>query len=401
MWFYEDWKDDLNPLLSMHDLFVTDKGIFEELQQGFPAHLRTFMKRALAHVRRACAKPGGEAYQWYWDHYLRHLDPDHLDPFQGILLLDSGGFVLGNPKSWPRMKSVRNGRGAEIADLMAQLKAMEANRDSSRTEYLRVGQEAQRIVLETGLAVRPDILVTLDRVIHYESPADLKDLYVQYNIANAHAALRMKSEASGKPFPMLWPVLHPWGPSLSEIKAGHLTPVQATEAYYRGYSQQLTALLGEERILGVQYDGFGLGSLVPISDSNLLGIIGKAVSRALMEHGVAERPLHAFGSTEPKALKLHEYGISSFDSTHHTVRARTRQALYPIGEGQYQRVGADLVCPCQVCRKHRTNGLDEYLENRKGVKEVATVLLALHNYHASERAYLEPMRRLEETRFPV
>lgn len=400
MWFYEDWKDTMNPLLSMHDLFVTDKGIFEELQQGFQEHLRLFMKRSLDHVKRLYDGPAGEPYRWYWDRYLAYLDPEQASQFTGVLLLDSGGFVLGNPRSWVRMKAVRNGRGSEVADLMSKLSELEHSR-GSHAQLLELGQEAQRIVLETGWAVKPDIIVTLDRVIHFEAPQEQKELYIQYNVSNAIAALRLKTElakqAGGK-VPMLWPVLHPWGPSLSDIKSGRITSQQAIEQYYRGYAQQLDALLAEEIRLGARFDGFGLGSLVPIADAQFLDIVGSAAQRALRERNLHTRPLHAFGSTEPKARKLHEYGISSFDSTHHTVRARNRQALYP-DEGYYHRVSKQLVCSCRVCAKHRTAELDELLEDRKGVKEVATVLLALHNLEVSRSIHLEPMVEFEQAHY--
>jgi len=400
MWFFDDWKDGLNPLLSMHDLFVTDKGIFEELQQGFLEHLRLFMRRTITHVERLYDQQSGAPYRWYWDKYLSHLDPDNVTQFNGILLLDSGGFVLGNPKSWPKMKSARNGRGAELAGLMAEMLALE-DKGVPLDRYLELGREAQRIVFETGWAVKPDILITLDRVVHYEAPPHSKELYVQYNISNACFALKLKAEANGVS-PMLWAVLHPWGPSLSELKSGAIPVEQAVELYRRGYAQQLDALLAEERRLGTQFDGFGLGSLVPISDPLLLDVIGKAVNLSLSERGLTDRPLHAFGSSERKARKLQQYGISSFDSTHHTLRARHRQVLHLDGteDGQYRHISEGLTCNCKICSKHRSPHFDEFLEDAKGVKEVATVLIALHNLEMSKVIYVRPMAEVEDKLFP-
>jgi hypothetical protein len=386
MYFYHDWYKQLNLLVSIYDVYRAAECIRGPMMRdGFRQYVEDYVRHVRGYVREQARRIDSP----YTDYASFPRGP--IPAFRGAMMIDSGGFSFGDRKKLARLLEIyrdilrRNHEdvfAASVVDfaetMLKVADAEEGHGDEQTVAFL--ADHAQKINLSHQLAIRGDFVVTLDRVIDdYGYPIERKRRRAFFSMQCAKAALAEKARL-GENFPAaLLAVIHPIGPGPEEHKTLGYTQT------YRIYRRELDYYVGElaaaERRLKVQFDGFGIGSLVPLQDYNLIRLIVTAIKYTLRAHGMEGRFLHAFGATNRKAEYLFEFGFDSFDTTYHMVRAKNRY-LYDRERNTYvsSRELRSWNCDCPICSSH---SLNELRENRRGVKEVATVLHGLHNLYTN------------------
>ena len=119
------------------------------------------------------------------------------------------------------------------------------------------------------------------------------------------------------------------------------------------------------------FDGYAIGSLVPMKDNykRLIDIV-LAVRKGIPK----EKPLHAFGITGSMMPVLSFLGVDTFDSATYVHAGRFRKYLLkdmrqvPVSEISH------LDCECKICKNYGFEDLKQ-----KGSKSAA--LIAMHNYY--------------------
>lgn len=383
MYFPDDWHS-LNLLISTFDVYCADPAILREMcQLGLRGHMASLFR----HVGKKVLQTNLPQYKTYH----AYINLDRAFPYRGLLMLDSGGFSFGHPDKLARLlrspfPAIR--RFARLMLAVAHQESQESKWDRAR--FVRLARLAQRLHLRTQFQLQPDIIVTLDRVMHFDLPYRVKSRRVLFNLTCARTALELYACTPG-PKPLLFAVIHPLGPPPGSI--GKTVSEERAAAFYaRTFALQIKYLLRAEAETGLRFGGFAVGSLVPVTNYAFLGLLAGSLAKALATLGVEGRPLHAFGAADRKAVFLYRYGFTSFDSNLHVVKARNRQ-IYDPATGTYKKMQPPSSCTCPVCRRHAP---EEFLENRQGVKEVATVLQSLHNFYTNHMAHLETMRRLHK-----
>jgi queuine/archaeosine tRNA-ribosyltransferase len=344
------------------------------------------MANLLRRVGEKLRKTNLPQYQAYRD----YVNPDRPFCYRGLIMLDSGGFSFGHAEKLTPLVRSPLPAVRRFARLMLAVAALENQDKWDRDRFRRLARLAQRLHLRNQLCLKPDIIVTLDRVIHFDLPYEIKRRRVLFNLICARTALAAYAPRP-HPKPLLFAVIHPLGPPPRAV--GKTTSEERARAFYtRTFTLQLKYLLHAETETGQQFGGFAVGSLVPVNNYAFLELLAGSLAAALQALGVGGRPLHAFGAADHKAVFLHRYGFTSFDSNLHMVKARNRQ-MYDPSSGSYKKMQPPTSCTCPICRRHPA---EELVENRPGVKEVATVLQSLHNFYANHLAHLKTMRRLNE-----
>jgi hypothetical protein len=398
MYFYSDWHDSLNLLISIYDIYRSSRCIGQKLlDEGFSEYSRGYVRRVREYVRQQSDKgtPYGD--------YANFFPTGDVPPFGKLLMLDSGGFSFGTRTKLNALsKSCRKSASHKVTDLdkdvkdfaetMLEVDDLEGKSSWTEARIQTLAQKAQRINLKHQLAAKGDFVVTLDRVIDdYEYSLEKKKRRAYFNLECAKGALEYKAKEKGNFGSLLLAVLHPVGPSLAEIGNNF---EEAREEYYDNICSYLDELVKKEEKLGAEFDGFGIGSLVPIKNYDLLRIIVEAIQAALREHGKENKLLHAFGATNNKARFLFQYGFDTFDTSYHVVRARNRFVYDKSISDYVSTLKLDSFdCSCRVCSKY---SFDKLTENRKGVKEVATVLQSLHNLYTNHLECIENLGKKHE-----
>jgi hypothetical protein len=398
MYFYRDWYDSLNLLISIYDIYRSSRCIGQKLlDTGFSKYSRGYVRQVREYVRRQSDK--GTPYS----DYANLFPAGGIPPFGKLLMLDSGGFSFGTRTKLNALsKSCRKSTSQKVTDLdkdvrefaetMLEVNDMEGKSRWTEARIQALAQKAQGINLKHQLAARGDFVVTLDRVIDdYEYSLERKKRRAYFNLECAKSALEYKARQKNDFDSLLLAVLHPVGPALTEIGNNFKG---ARKEYYDNIYSYLDELVKKEKELGVEFDGFAVGSLVPISNYDLLRIIVEGVQVALKEHGKENKLLHAFGATNNKAEFLFQYGFDSFDTSYHVVRARNRFVYDKSISDYVSTLKLDSFdCSCRVCSKY---SFEKLTENRKGVKEVATVLQSLHNLYTNHLECIESLGRENE-----
>lgn len=386
MYFYHEWYKQLNLLLSVYDVYRASESLRRPMMRdGFHQYIDNYIRRVRRYVRRQ-ARRIGSPYSDY-----AKFPPGPIPAFRGAVMIDSGGFSFGDRIKLARLLEIyrdilrRNPEDAfaasvlDFAETMLKVADAEEGRWNEQT-VTSLAERAQKINLSHQLAIQGDFVVTLDRVIDdYDYPLERKRRRAFFSLQCAKAALAEKARL-GEHFPAaLLAVIHPIGPGPEELKT--LGYAQGYRVYRRELDCYISELAAAEEKLKVQFDGFGIGSLVPLQDYDLIRLVVTAIKYTLRAHRMEDRFLHAFGATDRKASYLFEFGFDSFDTTYHIVRAKNRY-LYDRERGTYvsSRDLKSWNCGCPICSRH---SLDELRENRHGVKEVATVLHGLHNLYTN------------------
>lgn len=382
MYFPEDWQD-LNILVSTYDVYCADSSIIREMYRlGLRGHMESLSRRM--------GKKLWQSELPQYAYYRRYIDLDKPFPYRGLLMLDSGGFSLGQPGNLLRLLGSPVPVVRRFARLMLAVDGLEKQeRGWKRATYVRLARLAQRAHLHVQLRLQPDIIITLDRIVHFDLPYKIKARRVLFNLTCARTALEFYARTPG-PKPLLFAVIHPLGPLPSYDDKAAMS--EAATFYTHTFALQIAYLRRAELELGLRFGGFAVGSLVPVANYKFLALLASSFVKALESCGAGGRPLHAFGAAGRKAVFLRKYGFTSFDSNLHVVKARNRQ-LYDPAVGSYKKGQLPSSCRCPVCRRHQP---EEFFESREGVREVATVLQSLHNFYANHLSHLEAMRILDE-----
>ncbi len=377
MYFPDDWCD-LNLLISTYDVYCADTAIIREMcRLGLRGHMDSLFR----HVGRKVLQSNLPQYKCYHPYIIL----DRTFPHRGLLMLDSGGFSFGQSEKLVRLLKSPFPAIRRFARLMLAVVRLESQEDEwDKVSFVRLARLAQRLHLRTQLQLKPDIVVTLDRVMHFDLPYWVKSRRVLFNLTCARTALEFYARTP-EPKPLLFAVIHPLGPPPGLIGKTIISRDMVAAFYTRTFALQIKYLLRAELETGLRFGGFAVGSLVPVTNYEFLDLLASSFARALAALGVKERPLHAFGAADKKAVFLYRYGFTSFDSNLHMVKARNRQ-IYDPATGIYKKMQLPPACGCPVCRRHAP---EEFLENRQGVKEVATVLQSLHNFYTNHLSHLE------------
>lgn len=380
MYFPDDWQN-LNLLLSIYDIYCSDKGLVEEmLALGLRAHMAELHRRMGRKLARTSTGP-------YRDYRHYFSENDLLYNYKGLIMLDSGGFSFGQTSKVCRLLKSPFAFIRRFGKIMLAVADLEQKREEwNITRYTRLARIAQRLNLSAQLRLKPDIIITLDRIMDFELPLWLKTRRILFNLTCACTALEVYARQPGLK-PLLFPVIHPLGPPLSTIGRS-ISQEEALRFYSATFAAQLRRLRRAEVSIGLEFDGLAVGSLVPVRNYKHLSLLAEAVQRAITQTGFSGRPLHAFGAADKKAVFLARYGFTSFDSNLHVVKARNRYIYDPL-TSSYQKMILPPDCQCPVCRHHSPQ---ELLENRPGVKEVATVLQSLHNFYTNHLSHLEQIK---------
>ena len=131
-----------------------------------------------------------------------------------------------------------------------------------------------------------------------------------------------------------------------------------------------------EKLLGLPFDGFALGGMVPrIKTPKIIFELVKAYREL-----ESIRPLHLFGIGSPRLVKsLFEYGVSSVDSSNYVRNAASKRYLLPE-KGEYVNIDGTLdlakMCQCRICQEFS----GDYLSMEGELNNMA---LSLHNLSAT------------------
>ncbi len=374
LYFYDEWRGWLNLLVSQADMYRCRPGFRNELaKHGIRAYLPWKAERV---GRSLASQSKPQAY-----HRYARSRPNGFGPYKGLVMLDSGGFTFGNLK---KLKLLRSRTSAaclsETANALEREKKLELSRSWTTDKAHNVAREAQVAHLRFGVTLRPDFLVALDRIIESPSmPVHVKRRRAFFGISCATEGLKFLSKLR-RCNSVFLPVVHPYGP-YGAVFNGQVARNRAVNFYEGSVREQIERLEDAESETGVMYGGLAIGSLVPFENATMVPIVGEALARAIRSSTFANRFVHCFGANNDKLELLLKYGVHSFDTNHHVKLARARRMYDPSNEAYALVRGRRLPrCDCAVCRVH---GPSEFRETHKGLKEVPTVLMALHNFETN------------------
>jgi tRNA-guanine family transglycosylase len=349
--FAEEWRKEIDVLISAFDLLNSDASRFDLLT-------RYGVQRGINETRRYYAR----YLRSQFDH--RKYYRDYYDFCKGDLqirnrfLIDSGGFGFTYASE---NRSELSPRLRPFMDL-----------------YESNPKKAQQRVLETQLALHPFGIITLDKVIHPMDNLSVKCQKTEFSLACAKEALALRSTGRLQKV-KLFAAVHGYGLKPN----GQITP-RDLRVYYRSTCEYMRKLLDIEDTEGETFDVFSVGSLVPITSEKIVETIASAVSDTLKENG-RTNPIHGLGaSTRTKIESLTRHGFTIFDTNLHVKKARYRQ-IYDPSKGAYVSVseidGRKWNCKCGTCSRHSWQMMNE---SRRGMKEVSTVLVSLHNFFTDQ-----------------
>lgn len=222
--------------------------------------------------------------------------------FNKPLFLDSGGFQLLNNKEF----------------------------DLDRYD-LRV---APREILELQLDLGGNLIATLD----YPLPQTLNDTEaqerIQFSIENSIQTLRILQNKEDEETKVFIPI---HGRTPEEIQY---------------YINRFVARYNRSR-LERAYDGFAVGSLVPLRTRPdlIIGILS-SVKRTLIEKGLDDLPIHVFGVGSTLIPYLVYLGFDTFDSSTYVQKARNLQYSHPdTWANQRATELKEITCQCKTCQK--------------------------------------------------
>jgi tRNA-guanine family transglycosylase len=222
--------------------------------------------------------------------------------FKQPLFLDSGGFQLLNNKEF----------GLDRFELKV----------------------APKEILELQLDFGGDIIATLD----YPIPPTLLDAEaqerIQFSIKNTITTLKLLQSKGDKRTKVFVPI---HGRSPEEIQS-------YIHRFVTRYNRS-----GLER----SYDGFAVGSLVPLraKPEQIIAILA-AVKKTLAEKRLANFPVHVFGVGSTLIPYLVYLGFDTFDSSTYVQKARNLHYSHPVTWANQRATQLqELNCQCSVCEQ--------------------------------------------------
>lgn len=388
-WLYYIWRDKLDILMSMYDVYCCTPHVQERLRTH---GISGFFESHLDYLRESVHVVGK---QDYIDIEKKVGEASEAGSITRPTMLDSGGFSLSTIsgveralKSKSMNKSNKDKR--EFFQKLLKIVMILENGRYPDAHYEDI-KYVQNKNLEWQLQLRPTFLLTLDKVIrNHDWSIEKKRALARFGISCAEHALEYKAIQRDKFKSLILAVLHPVGPGPKEIAARY----SYREALVKHESEMfklLEYLCKVEEKYKTRFDGFAVGSLVPIRNYDYLCVVAEGIAKSILKLGLEDRFLHGLGVTNRKMATLVPYGFDSFDTTLHFRHGRNRK-VYSINTGQYITASEEAFrdCRCPLCA---SVPIEIRLENREGLKEFATVCQALHNFFVNHQEFVESLGR--------
>ena len=252
--------------------------------------------------------------EWRDDPLKQHFEDSDIEPgFDQPLFIDSGGFKL--------MNSTKFGQTPD-----------EGGSENDWGIYTN-----PESILDLQLDYGADIIATLDYPIPQNLNKEETTERMEKSIDSAVETLRLLDERELEETPSVYVAIH-----------GH---------NYEDVNWYVSQFLDRADNLDEAFEGFALGSLVPLSTSpkTLVDIV-QAARDAIPEERYDEIAFHVFGISGKLCPLLSLLGVDTFDSRSYQYAARNKKFIHP---DSWQRVNLDDIedwdnwrgkCGCDACR---------------------------------------------------
>lgn len=250
--------------------------------------------------------------EWREKPLKQHFDESDVEPgFDQPLFIDSGGFKL--------MNSTKFGQTPD-----------EGGTENDWDIYTN-----PESILDLQLDYGADIIATLDFPIPQNLNKEETTERMEKSIDNAVETLRLLDERELEETPSMYVAIH-----------GH---------NYEDVNWYVSQFLDRADELDEAFEGFALGSLVPLSSSpDTLVDIVQAARDAIPEDRYDEIAFHVFGISGRLCPLLSLLGVDTFDSRSYQYAARNKKFIHP---DNWQRISLDQIddwddwsCDCQACQ---------------------------------------------------
>jgi queuine/archaeosine tRNA-ribosyltransferase len=354
--FYNDWCNRVNLLISCFDILMSTK---ERKQKSQEMGIRGLMMWQREMYIKKIKETLSKKFAAYRD-YLKYTEVETPTFNTNLIMLDSGGFSLDTETNVS--KFIEEGFS------------------------IKYPSYTQKKLLRLQAKMEPDIILTLDRVIKNPNRMSIKEKEerINFNLKCAKAALETKAEMlDNEEFnSLLFAVIHPFGPKIDNLSN------KIINYYLENCASYVGKLIDFEQEIGEEFDGFAVGSLISLP-LEIVMPIGEAIFKQLRFEKGRDVFLHGLGVTNIKARHLLRIGFQTFDTNMHVKLARNKWYLLEDEDKKVVKIDEleVLNCQCPICRTHP---ISEFRERRRGVAEVSTVLLSLHNFFVYEKKLISP-----------
>ncbi|WP_435180510.1 tRNA-guanine transglycosylase [Halorussus sp. AFM4] len=250
--------------------------------------------------------------EWREKPLKQHFEESDVEPgFDQPLFIDSGGFKLMNSTKFGQTP----GEGGSENDW-----DIYTNPES---------------ILDLQLDYGADIIATLDFPIPQNLNKEETTERMEKSIDNAVETLQLLDERELEETPSMYVAIH-----------GH---------NYEDINWYVSQFLDRADELDEAFEGFALGSLVPLSSSpDTLVDIVQGARDAIPEDRYDEIAFHVFGISGRLCPLLSLLGVDTFDSRSYQYAARNKKFIHP---DTWQRISLDQIddwddwpCDCQACQ---------------------------------------------------
>ncbi|MFC7020418.1 MULTISPECIES: tRNA-guanine transglycosylase [Haloarcula] len=250
--------------------------------------------------------------EWREKPLKQHFEESDVEPgFDQPLFIDSGGFKLMNSTKFGQTP----GEGGSENDW-----DIYTNPES---------------ILDLQLDYGADIIATLDFPIPQNLNKEETTERMEKSIDNAVETLQLLDERELEETPSMYVAIH-----------GH---------NYEDVNWYVSQFLDRADELDEAFEGFALGSLVPLSSSpDTLVDIVQGARDAIPEDRYDEIAFHVFGISGRLCPLLSLLGVDTFDSRSYQYAARNKKFIHP---DTWQRISLDQIddwddwpCDCQACQ---------------------------------------------------
>jgi tRNA-guanine family transglycosylase len=247
---------------------------------------------------------------------------------------------------------------------------------------------APREVLELQLDLGGNIIATLD----YPLPQTLKDDEAQerigFSIENSIETLRLLQHKNDETTKVFIPI--------------HGRTPEEIQHYINKFVMRY-----KRSKLDRPYDGFAVGSLVPLrtKPDQIIAILS-AVKKTLAEKDLDHLPIHVFGVGSTLIPYLVYLGFDTFDSSTYVQKARNLQYSHPETWANQRATGLqEIVCQCETCLHLNLAEMLDVLKSDASFQSVGGrfksefyAQIATHNLNLHIGALKESIKAAEEGR---
>lgn len=298
----------------------------------------------------------------FWRSQTLHNHYDYLDR---PLFIDSGGFVLMNSETF-----------GESPDYGG----------SENPWGIYTNPES---ILDLQLDFGADIIATLDFPIPQNLKEDEKVERMERSIDSAVQCLELLDERDANP--AVYIAIHGHDYEMINWYVGQF--LETAESY-------------ED-----QFEGFAVGSLVPLRSSNRIDMlvdIVQGAKDAIPAERKDEIALHVFGISGKMVPLLTILGVDSFDSTTYQRTAQFKKFIHPESweKVEAKNISEDWPCDCKACRQTDMTTLKRVLYADTSYSKVDGeyfksefyAKIAQHNFEIYQRQVQESHVAIEEDR---